>query len=171
MPGKTTQHVLFGFDAIPGADRSMKKEVAIFMLSGFLTSIVCLFMMIPVAPLRNIFVVFLICNLVAGVVAGVPYGLKVQREKAFMTMLTDRLNEAILELTGDPTVRISTWTFQQRVDYGGSIPLNVNGVPGLELRLVGQKPGPRQVLAVVTQPDYGLDSFDLLLDTESRRKP
>ena len=171
MPGNTAQYVLFGFDAIPGADRSGKKAAALFMGSGFLTFIACLFMMIFIAPLRNIFVVILLCTLVATVVAGVPYGHEVKREKTFMTGLTDRLNEAILELTGDPTVRISTWDFQQRIDYGGSMPLNINGVPGLELKVVGEKPGPWQVLAVVTQPDYGLDSFDLLLDTESQRKP
>lgn len=48
--------------------------------------------------------------------------------------------------------------------------MTINGVPCLDLTVAGKPFEARQVMATVTAPDYGLDSFDLLLQEEEQRK-
>jgi hypothetical protein len=88
------------------------------------------------------------------------------------------VNEVVLELTADKTKQLSAENFRSLLS-GGSRPLPVNGVSGLHLKVVGgPSPKPKQnalakpeevttthVVLAATPPDYGIGSFDRLLET------
>jgi hypothetical protein len=126
--------------------------------------------MIFIAPLRNVLAVIVVCNLVATAAISLDIGSKVKREKAFLVGLTETLNEQILEITGDPSSRITVDRLRQMLDWGGVVPLSINGVPGVGLHVEGERYGDRQVVATVAAPDFGLESFDVLLKAEEQRK-
>ncbi|QOD06148.1 hypothetical protein [Pseudarthrobacter sp. BIM B-2242] len=93
----------------------------------------------------------------------------VRREKRFLTSQTEAVNDFILESTGDPTSRITVDRFRLLLEYNGNLPLSINGVPCLELKASGDRNADRQIVATVTAPEYGLDSFDRLLMEEAKR--
>lgn len=92
-------------------------------------------------------------------------------------LMTD-VNEAIVELTGDPSGTLSAKELETLRQTGQTVPLPVNGVSGLELSVVGDRPaGERvpiiaraddrtyttRVVITASAPDYGTASFDRLL--------
>lgn len=93
----------------------------------------------------------------------------VRREKWFLTNLTDSINEFIVESTGDRSSRITAARLRQLLEFSGKLPLSINGVPCLELKASGDRSGDRHIVATITAPDYGLDSFDRLLMEETKR--
>lgn len=172
MPLQPNEHYVTGFGAHQWTGQPSKGSGALFFGAGFLTCLVCLPLMLFIEPLRNFFVLVLVCTVIATAATAAAVVPKVRREKAFLAGLTARVNGSILELTGDPNAQISAWKLQQLIQYSGKIPLQINGVPGLELKLVpGAANEATRVVAVLTPPDYGLESFDLLLNAEIQRKP
>jgi hypothetical protein len=93
----------------------------------------------------------------------------VRREKRFLTNLTESINEFIVESTGDRASRITAARLRQLLEFSDKLPLSINGVPCLELKATGARNADRQIVATVTAPDYGLDSFDRLLMEEAKR--
>ncbi|MFC9351600.1 hypothetical protein [Arthrobacter sp. NPDC057013] len=100
-------------------------------------------------------------------------------ERAFLQRLTGTVNEVILELTAGRTSQLSPDGLRSLLVEGGSLPLLVNGVSGLHLKAVRQaSPKPKQnakpkaevvtttrIVITATPPDYGIHSFDRLLET------
>lgn len=101
---------------------------------------------------------------------------KVRRK--FSDDLIADVNETIIGLTGDAAAGLSRKTFESLCSSGGRIPLPVNGVPGLELGVISDRPAGERMAAMIrvdetlrtshvtvfaTPPDYGTASFDRLL--------
>ncbi|MBT2519783.1 hypothetical protein [Arthrobacter sp. ISL-28] len=99
------------------------------------------------------------------------------RQKFADELISD-VNETIIGLTGDATAGLSRKTFGSLCSSGGRIPLPVNGVPGLELGVISDRPAAERIAAIArvdetvrtshvtvfaTPPDYGTASFDRLL--------
>lgn len=173
MPLGPKDHYITGFSARQWTGRPTRGSGKLFFRSGFLTFIACLILMIFIAPLRNFFVFVGVCTAVATFATVVSFGPKVKAERAFLAGLTERVNEAILELTGDPSARIPVEELRQLIqDNRRRVPLHINGVPGVWLKVVpGQENEATRVVATLTTPDYGLESFDVLLNAEHQRKP
>ncbi|MGO4230149.1 hypothetical protein AB4Y72_14905 [Arthrobacter sp. YAF34] len=169
MAAKRTKHLLAKFGSSDWSGSPGKEAGNVFLGSGFLTFLACLLLMIFIEPLRNVFVIIGVCTLVAifSVVASVVSSAK--REKAFLTGFTGRVNEMVLEITGDPNAQLSVGKLQDLIEDGGGVPLTINGVPGIELTVDGERLRERRVMADVTAPDYGLNSFDVLLKAEQGR--
>lgn len=169
MPLKPKEHLLTRFGPNQWTGWPAKDAGSLFLGSGFLTFLVCLLIMILMEPLRDFFVIVGLCTLVAtiSVVADIVFTAK--REKSFLTDLTAQVNDSILEITGDPNARVAVGKLRELIEYGRSLPLHINGVPGVELKVDGKRLEEKRILAVVTGPDYGLESFDLLLEAELQR--
>jgi hypothetical protein len=102
-------------------------------------------------------------------------------ERAFLQRLTGTVNEVILKLTADRTSQLTPDALRSLLVEGGTLPLLVNGVSGLRLKAVplpSPKPKPKQnakpkadvvittrIVIAATPPDYGVSSFDRLLET------
>jgi hypothetical protein len=99
------------------------------------------------------------------------------RQKFADELIAD-VNETIVGLTGDANAGLSRKAFESLRSSGGRIPLPVNGVPGLALGVVSDRPPVERIAAIArvdetvrtsqvtvfaTPPDYGTASFDRLL--------
>lgn len=169
MVAKSSEQVLATFGPEQWAGQPAKDAGYLFFGAGFLTWLLCLLLMIFIEPLRNFGVTVLVCTLVATLFTIWVITSTVKREKTFLSGLTETINEQILEMTGDPTARITVSRFRQMIDLGFSHSLKINGVPGLDLKAAGERFKERQVVATVTAPDYGLESFDVLLQSEEEQ--
>ncbi|WP_247040719.1 hypothetical protein [Arthrobacter rhizosphaerae] len=93
----------------------------------------------------------------------------VSDERSFMTGLTKRVNDTIVEVTGTPDDQLSVRQFRQLVKSGEHVPLLVSGVPGLNLHVERASllelsgPGRWRAVFTVIPPENGTDSFDRLL--------
>ncbi|QOT19370.1 hypothetical protein [Paenarthrobacter sp. YJN-5] len=169
MIPKSSEHVLTTFTPNQWAGRPAKDSGYLFFGVGFLTWLVCLVLMIFIEPLRNFGIMVLVCTLSATLFTIASIVTTVKSDRAFLSGLTETLNEQILEMTGDPSARITSSRLRQMIDLGFSHSLTINGVPGLDLKVAGERFKERQVIATVTAPDYGLESFDLLLRSEEEQ--
>ncbi|WP_307610975.1 hypothetical protein [Pseudarthrobacter sp. W1I19] len=104
---------------------------------------------------------------------------KASTERKFLEALTAALNDTIVGLTGNIEHRLSAQQFRALIENGGPLPLPVNGVPGLELQAVREKPPVQawnpavkrvdnvvwttRIVVTATPPDYGVTSFDRLM--------
>jgi hypothetical protein len=169
---KASEHYIAGFGPKEWTGKPLKDSGSLFMGSGFVTFLLCLFFMMIIPPLRDVAVVIILCTLVAIIVMCASIASNVRRDKACMQRMTEQVNTFILEATGDPTARINLARMQTLVaDRRHRVKLSINGVPGVE---VGVRAMPEQmthITALLMAPDYGLESFDVLLDAESKRKP
>lgn len=172
MPVESKEHYVAGFGARQWTGRPAKGAGALFFGSGFLTFLACLFFMIFIPPLRDFFVLVGVCTVVATISMVSSVVTTAKRERAFLADLTGRVNGSILELTGDPNARIPAGELRQLIqDNRRRVPLHINGVPGMKLKVVpGQENEATRVVALLTTPDYGLESFDVLLNAERQRK-
>ncbi|MFB9714281.1 hypothetical protein [Arthrobacter methylotrophus] len=127
--------------------------------------------MIFIETMRNPLIVIGICFAVAALYTVSEMVSTPTAVKVFRARLTRKVNELILEMTGDPTAKVSVTKLDELIEGGHGLPLHINGVPGIELKVVDKEPGVKQIIAKVTAPDYGLESFDLLLSAELKRKP
>lgn len=104
---------------------------------------------------------------------------KASAERKFLEGLTATVNDIIVGLTGNIAHQLSADQFRALIEGGKPVPLLVNGVPGLELQAITEKPpvparnpavkpvtGVAQTTRIAisaTPPDYGITSFDRLL--------
>lgn len=165
---QSSEHVLAKFGPGQWSGQPARDCGYLFFGAGFCTWLLCLVLMIFIEPLRNFGVMVIVCTLVATVLTVYIIAGNVKSEKIFLSGLTETINEQILEMTGDPTARITVSKFRQLIDFGYSMPLKINGMPGLDLKVTGDRSKGRQVIATVSAPDYGLDSFDVLLKEQSK---
>jgi hypothetical protein len=147
-----------------------------FSVIGF---VICLLLMTITPALRDVGATMLF---VAGFATAFTVLAIIGRrssERAFLQRLTGTVNEVILELTADRKNQLSPDELRSFLVDGCNLPLLVNGVSGLDLKAVRQpSPKPKQnakakaevatttrIVIAATPPDYGLRSFDRLLDT------
>jgi hypothetical protein len=168
----TPGHYVTGFSSDEWNGNPLKDAGSIWFGTGLVTCILCLLLMIFIAPLRDISVVIWICNITAILAMVATIVGNVQREKRNLTKMTDQTNAFMAEVTGDPTARITRGRMQFLiVDNKRGLDLQINGVPGLEIKRVPKNEKITQVRAILTRPDYGLHSFDVLLEAEAKRTP
>lgn len=150
--------------------RPAKDALNMFVGAGVVTLMICLILAIFIPALQNGGVVTALCFVFAAGATIWDVVSTSQRESRFIKALTESVNEFIVESTGDPSRRITVDRFRLLIEYSGELPLSINGVPCLELKASGERTGTRQIVATVTAPDYGLDSFDRLLREEEQRR-
>lgn len=171
MPGQPKEYFLAEFGPHQWTGTPAKDAGHLFLGAGFLTFLVCLFLSIFIEPLRSFFAIVVVCTLAATLITAADIVVKAKGDKFFLAGLTARVNDSILEMTGDPHARISAAKLRELIEYGPDLPLSINGVPGVELTVKGARLEKKRILAVVIPPDYGLESFDVLLTAEQQRKP
>jgi hypothetical protein len=95
----------------------------------------------------------------------------IKRDRATIADMAARVNAFILELTGDPNAQVTRGKIRSLIeDNRRGVPLNINGVPGVEVKVVRKPDQASRIVALLTPPDYGLESFDVLLDAERKKK-
>lgn len=171
----TTEHDIAGFGAKAWTGKPLKESGTMFMGSGFLTFILCLLLMIFIPPLRDaivIIVIIVICTLVAIIVMCSTIASNVKRDKACLRRIAEKVNAFILEVTGDPTARINHGMIETLiVNKRRGVLLSINGVPGVEIKAVSKNDHQlTRFVALLTSPECGLESFDVLLGAEGKRK-
>ena len=147
-----------------------------FSVIGF---VLCLLLMTFTPALRDVGATMLFVAVFASAFTVLAILGKNSSERAFLQRLTGTVNDVILELTADRTNQLSPEGLRSLLVEGGSLPLLVNGVSGLHLKVVPlPSPKPRQnaepkadavtttrIVIAATPPDYGIRSFDRLLET------
>jgi hypothetical protein len=147
-----------------------------FSVIGF---VLCLVLMTFTPGLRDVGATMLFVALFASTFTFLGILGKNSSERAFLQRLTGTVNEVVLELTADRTNQLSPDELRSLLVEGGSLPLLVNGVSGLHLMVIPQpSPKPKQyakpktevvtttrIVIAATPPDYGISSFDRLLET------
>ena len=147
-----------------------------FSVIGF---VLCLVLMTFIPGLRDVGATMLFVALFASTFTFLGILGKNSSERVFLQRLTGTVNEVVLELTADRTNQLSPDELRSLLVEGGSLPLQVNGVSGLHLMVIPQpSPKPKQyakpktevitttrIVIAATPPDYGISSFDRLLDT------
>lgn len=173
MATKTTdEHYIAGFGGPTGwTGKPFKDAGSLFLGAGFLTFLLCLLLMIFIAPLRDIGVLVIVCTLAATVMTGNSVAVNIRRDKKCLQSMAEKVNTFILETTGDPTTRVNPGRIQALIeDNRRSVDLQINGVPGVEIKAAAKPDAATRFVAVLTPPDYGLGSFDVLLEAEAQRK-
>lgn len=147
-----------------------------FSVIGF---VLCLLLMTFTPALRDVGATMLFVAVFASAFTVLAILGKNSSERAFLQRITGTVNDVILELTADRTSQLSPEGLRSLLVEGGSLPLLVNGVSGLHLKVVPlPSPKPRQnaepkadavtttrIVIAATPPDYGIRSFDRLLET------
>ncbi|TSE16626.1 hypothetical protein B1A87_012970 [Arthrobacter sp. KBS0703] len=149
-----------------------------FSIVGF---VLCLILMLFVPGLRDVGATMLFVGIFASTFTVLGILGTGSSERAFLQRLTAAVNEVILELTADRANQLSTDELRSLLVDGGSLPRLVNGVSGLHLKVIPEptpKPKPKQIappktdavtttriVIAGTPPDYGIGSFDRLLET------
>ncbi|MFJ5696902.1 hypothetical protein [Arthrobacter sp. NPDC093139] len=165
---ENTQHEQLGRNTVtlvrwskrPGEDPLIR-----FVLLSVLGLVLCLISMLFLPILRNFSAIALFMVIFPAILT-VP---SVSSRRSFMRDLTKTVNDTISEVTGARSDRVSVRQFQQLVKSGEQLPLLVNGVPGLNLRvergsaLEKNAPEKWRVVFTVIPPDNGTASFDRLL--------
>ncbi|MFE4541599.1 hypothetical protein [Arthrobacter sp. NPDC056727] len=147
-----------------------------FSVIGF---VLCLLLMTFTPALRDVGATMLFVAVFATTFTVLALLAKNSAERAFLQRLTGTVNEVILELTADRTTQISPDGLRSLIVNRGRLPLMVNGVSGLQLKVAplrSPKPNPNakptteavtttRIVIAATPPDYGISSFDRLLET------
>lgn len=178
---KTEQRLLGSFDSTQWAGPSSGSAGCLFFVTGFLVFLACLILMIFIPLLRNPLAYISVCTTVAAFLEVRAKNESSKQEQAFLPGFLGRINEGILQLTGNANDELSADQLRTLITSGKKLPLLVNGVPGVELRVVRDRPtAPKnasaakgaavitttRVLVEVAAPDYGVTSFDRLLAAE-----
>lgn len=172
------RRVLATFTSEQWSGRPGRDAFSRFIGNGLMGLVVCLLLMIPVPFLRNPGALLLFTVLFAALFTTVSVRTKFSTENHFLQELTADVNETILQLTGNPKDRLSAEDFQTLIETGDRVPLTINGLSGIDLRVIQkrtqqvQEPAVRtdakvttttRVVLTITPPDYGIESFDRLL--------
>jgi hypothetical protein len=180
MPTQRTEHrVICGFTSKEWTGRPAEDAGAKFGRFSVIGFVVCLILMLVTPWLRDLGATMLFVALFASTCTVLSIRAKASREWAVVQRLTATVNEVLLELTADRSKQLSAGELRSLLVDGGSLPLLVNGVSGLRLSVIPeQSPKPKQnakpktdavtttrIIIAATPPDYGISSFDRLLET------
>lgn len=176
---KTQSREVCSFTSKQWSGRPADGAGATFGGFSFIGFIICLLLMTFTPALRDVGATMLFVTGFATAFTVLAIIGKSSSERAFLQRLTGTVNEVILELTADRTNQLLPDQLRSLLVEGGSLPLLVNGVSGLQLKAVRQPaPRPKQnakpqaevvtttrIVIAATPPDYGIRSFDRLLET------
>lgn len=180
MPNRRTeQQVICTFTSREWTGRPADGAGTTFGRFSVVGLVLCLFLMLFVPWLRNLGAMMLFVAFFATACTALSIRAKDSRERAVLQRLTATVNEVVLALTADRAEQLSAENFRSLLIDGGSRPLPVNGVTGMHLKVVrGSSPKPKpnagpkpeevsttHVALEATAPDYGIGSFDRLLET------
>ncbi|MFC7847176.1 hypothetical protein ACFUTU_01725 [Arthrobacter sp. NPDC057388] len=147
-----------------------------FSVIGF---VICLLLMTFTPALRDIGATMLFVAIFATTFTVLAILGKNSSERAFLQRLTGTVNDVIIELTADRSKQLSPDELRSLLVDGGRLPLLVNGVSGLHLK-TAPLPSPKRnpnahskteavtttrIIIAAAPPDYGISSFDRLLET------
>lgn len=136
-----------------------------FIMSSILGMFLGLFLMIFLPGLRS----FGAAVLFAFCFAAFLTARSIAAQRRFMRGLTKRINITVAEVTGRPGDQLSVKQFRHMAKSGEKLPLDVSGVPGLNLHVARastlEKHAPEKWVAVFTvvPPENGTASFDRLV--------
>ncbi|WP_104138862.1 hypothetical protein [Arthrobacter sp. ZGTC131] len=180
MQSPRVEHrVICSFTSQEWTGRPADGAGAIFGRFSVIGFVVCLVLMLGLPWLRDVGATMLFVASFATVCTAVGILGESSGERAVLQRLTATVNDVILELTADKAKQLSVDEFRSLLVDGGSLPLLVNGVSGLHLQVLPEpSPQPKQnvrpnsdavtttrIVLAATPPDYGISSFDRLLET------
>lgn len=140
--------------------------------------VLCFLLMTVFPGLRDLAAVVLFVGLFAATFTTVGILAKSSRERAFLHEVTATVNDVIRELSVDSAAQLGADDLRLLLVSGKSKPVAVNGVAGLELKVI-RNTSPKTslhakpilqpvtttyVVLAATPPDYGVESFDRLLE-------
>lgn len=180
MPGPQPEwRVISTFTSEQWSGRPAKDSGSLFVGLAVIGAILGLILMIFVPALRSGGALTLFAAAFAVTFTALAIWAKASAERKFLADMTATVNDIIVGLTGNIELRLSPVQLRARIENGKSLPLPVNGVPGLELQAItkqlqepARNPSVKRTDEVVsttciaisaTPPDYGITSFDRLL--------
>lgn len=122
MVPQTTAKTIATIKPKEWSGRPAKGAGKLFFGSGFLTFIVCMFLLIPIPPLRSVGPVIMVCTLAALAVTIGKIVFTTRRELRALARKTVAINEFIVESTGDESNWITVDRFRLLVDHSGKLP-------------------------------------------------
>lgn len=138
----------------------------------------CFLLMLLVPGLRDLAAVVFFVAMFATTFTALSILARSSRERAFLQGVTASVNEVLRELSVDGAAQLGADDLRLLLVNRQTRPLSVNGVAGLELKVIrNTSPKPSQhakpimkpitttyVVLAATPPDYGVESFDRLLE-------
>jgi hypothetical protein len=138
----------------------------------------CFLLMLLVPGLRDVAAVVLFVAMFATTFTALSVLARSSRERAFLQGVTASVNDVLHELSVDGAPQLGADDLRLLLVNRHTRPLSVNGVAGLEIKVIrNTSPKPSQhakpimkpvtttyVVLAATPPDYGVESFDRLLE-------
>jgi hypothetical protein len=179
MPNPRTKHrVVCSFTDKQWTGRPDDEAGALFGRFSVAGLVLCFFLMTVFPGLRDLSAVVLFVALFAATFTAVSILARSSRERAFLQRVTASVNDVIRELSVDSAAQLGPDELRFLLVSGKPRPLSVNGVAGLELKVI-RNTSPKTslhtkpiikpvtttyVVLAATAPDYGVESFDRLLE-------
>lgn len=172
------RRVISSFTSQQWSGRPGQNGLSIFVGSCVIGLVLCLILMIFVPGLRSSGATTVFTALFAVGLTTLAVASKSSAERAFLRRVTADVNGTLVGVTGNPHDSLTVEEFRAVMEYGRRVPLLVNGVPGIDLSIVRDRPSvarepvvkrvdnevrTTRVVITVTPPDYGVTSFDRLL--------
>ena len=179
MPKPQTKHrVVCSFTDKQWTGRPDDGAGALFGRLSVAGLVLCFLLMGLFPGLRDLAAVLLFVAMFATTFTAVSILAKSSRERSFLQGVTASVNEVIRELSVDSAAQLGPDELLSLLVNGKTRPLSVNGVAGLELKVIRNtspktslhakpiiKPITTTYVALAaTAPDYGVESFDRLLE-------
>lgn len=138
----------------------------------------CFLLMLLIPGLRDVSAVVLFVAMFATTFTALSILARSSRERAFLQEVTASVNAVLHELSVGSAAQLGADDLRLLLVTGKTRPLSVNGVAGLELKVIrNTSPKPSKhakpimkpitttyVVLAATPPDYGVESFDRLLE-------
>jgi hypothetical protein len=179
MPNPRTKHrVVCSFTDKQWTGRPDDEAGALFGRFSVAGLVLCFFLMTVFPGLRDLSAVVLFVALFAATFTAVSILARSSRERAFLQRVTASVNDVIRELSVDSAAQLGPDELRLLLVSGKPRPLAVNGVAGLELKVL-RNTSPKTslhakpilkpvtttyIVLAATAPDYGVESFDRLLE-------
>jgi hypothetical protein len=179
MPNPQTKHrVVCSFTDKEWTGRPDDGAGALFGRLSVVGLVLCLLLTLLVPGLRDVGAVVLFVAMFATTFTALSILARSSRERAFLEGVTASVNEVLRELSVDGGAQLGTDDLRLLLVNRKTRPLSVNGVAGLRLKVIrNTSPVPSlhakpimkpitttYVVLAATPPDYGVESFDLLLE-------
>lgn len=135
---KPEKWVFTGFNSEQWHNRP--RIFSVFFVTAFIAFIISLFFQLLIPGFRNPAAVLLFVSTFATTCTWVLVSAQLSVEGALLSRFTARVNGTILELTGSRSDVLTPRQVKALIENGHSVPLFVNGVPGLDLRFTSGQP-------------------------------
>lgn len=179
MPNPQTKHrVVCSFTDREWTGRPDDGAGALFGKLSVMGLALCFLLMLVIPGLRDVAAVALFVAMFATTFTVLSILARSSRERAFLQGVTTSVNDVLHELSVASAAQLGADDLRLLLINGKTRPLTVNGVAGLELKIMrNTSPKPSRhakpimkpitttyVVLAATPPDYGVESFDRLLE-------